>query len=121
MCIGERGKAEHILHCTCFLGGEDVVNVGTGLDDVGMIVARRRRVGAMSSHVSFVCSSGPWEMVADECRREAGDGAELTALLESLEERGCRRRAEDLMDVTCILGGGQGGGDVGDKICWLWM
>ncbi len=98
--IGKRGEAEHILHGTRFVDGEDVVNVGTGLDDGGMVVARRRHVGAMSSHMSFVCRSGPWEMVADECRHEAGDGAELSALVEGLEESGRRRRAEGLMDIS---------------------
>jgi hypothetical protein len=121
VCIGERGKAEHILYGTSFVGGEDVVNVGTGLDDGGLIVARRSRVGAMSSHMSFVCCSGPWEMVADERRREAGNGAEFTASVEGLEECGRRRRAEALMDVSCILGGGRGCGDVGNKIGWWWM
>ena len=117
--IGKSGKAEHILHGTRFVDGEDVVNVGTGLDDGGMVVACRCCVGAMSSHMSFVCRSGPREMVADECRHEAGDGAELSASVEGLEESGRRRRAEGLMDITCVLGGGQGSGDVGDKMCWL--
>jgi hypothetical protein len=43
--IGKRGKAEHILHGTDFLGGEHAVNLGTCSNNVGLHFARGGCVG----------------------------------------------------------------------------
>ena len=54
VCIGKGSKAKHVLHGTRFVGWEDIVNIGAGLNDCSLITACRSGVGAVSTHVSFV-------------------------------------------------------------------
>ncbi len=38
--VGESSKTKHILDCTGFVGGKNTIYLGTGQDNVCMLVAR---------------------------------------------------------------------------------
>jgi hypothetical protein len=52
--VGKGGKAKHVMHRTCFIDGEHVVNLGACLNNVWVVVASRGSVGAMAMHMAFV-------------------------------------------------------------------
>ncbi len=47
-------KTKHILHRTCFMDGEHVVNLSAGPHNVGVVVACGGSVGSMATHMAFV-------------------------------------------------------------------
>ncbi len=63
--IGERGKAEHILHSTDFLRGKHAINLDTCGDNVKLHVRCGGCIGLVSLHVSLVGSGGARQMVFD--------------------------------------------------------
>ncbi len=50
--IGKGSKAEHVMHRTCFVNGEHVVNLGTCLYNGWVIVVSGGSVGAMTPHMA---------------------------------------------------------------------
>ncbi len=61
--IGERGKAEHILHSTNFLRGKQAINLGTCKDNVGLHATCGGCIGLVALHVPLVGSGEAREMV----------------------------------------------------------
>ncbi len=54
--IGERGKAEHILHSTDFLMGKHVINLSTCNDNAGLHVTCGGCIGLVALHMPLVGS-----------------------------------------------------------------
>ena len=52
--IGKGSKAKHVVHRTCFVDGEHVVNLGACPNNVWVVVASEGSVGAMAMHMAFV-------------------------------------------------------------------
>ena len=63
--VNEGSKAKHFLHRADLLDQGHVVNFGMGGHDVGLCIACRGCVGAMTSHVAFISRSGLQEMGVD--------------------------------------------------------
>ncbi len=71
--IGERGKAENILHAAGFLLGHHLIHLGPRGYCLIVDVLRRGCVGLVSAHVTLVGNSGARQVVVDECGSQAGD------------------------------------------------
>ncbi len=89
--VGKGGKAKHVVHRTCYVDGEHVVNLGACPHNVWVVVASGGSVGAMATHMAFVGGGRLGQMGMNQIGREAGDGFQLSTLGEDKQEcGGCR-------------------------------
>ena len=102
--IGKGDKAKHVVHRTCFVDGEHVVNLSTCPHNVWVVVASGDSVGALASHMAFVGGGRLGQMGVNQICGEAGDCFQLCTLGEGKQECGGCWGTKCLMYVACILG-----------------
>ncbi len=102
--IGKDGEAKHVLHRTCFVNREHIVDLGACLHNGWVVVASGGSVGAMTPHMAFVGGGRLGQMGVNQLCGEAGDCFQLCSLGEGKQECGGCRRTKCLRDVACILG-----------------
>ena len=81
-------KQKHVMHRTCFMDGEHVVNLGACPHNVWVVVASGGSVGAMVLHMAFVGGGRLGQMGMNQIGCEAADGFQLGTLGEGKQECG---------------------------------